>query len=141
MKKAILHRFETSDEGTFGDIIFGSHAFFTGEQPWMDNTANRSCIPEGEYICEWTFSPKYQRKMYLVKSVDKRSGIRIHPANLMGNRKAGFKSHLNGCIALGKRLGHDGKQKALVISRPAVTALENFMAGEDFELEIINGFS
>jgi len=76
--------------------------------------------------------------MYLVSEVPGRSGIRIHPANLMGDRSKGYKSHLYGCIALGKKLGAIKDQKAVLISRPAVRLLEDTMKRQAFKLEIWN---
>lgn len=140
MNYAYLHRVETGDQGTFGRIIFGDYELFTGEQPWLNNLPNQSCIPAGLYKVTWTYSPAFKRMMYLVNNVKGRSGIRIHPANLMGDRARGFKSHLYGCIALGEKRGYLGGQKAVLVSRPAVTKLENWAGGESFELEIINGF-
>lgn len=77
--------------------------------------------------------------MYLVGPVDRRTGIRIHAANLMGDAKKGYKCQLNGCIALGEKLGWIGKQKAVLVSRPAIRRLEKLTEGKPFQLEIING--
>lgn len=141
MKYAYLHRLETGDHGTFGRILFDGTELFTGEQPWLDNKPNRSCIPAGLYKVLWTHSPAFGRMMHLVNNVPGRSGIRIHPANLMGDRDKGFRSHLYGCIALGEKAGSIEGQKAILVSRPAVRTLEKWAAGETFELEIVNGFS
>lgn len=141
MRQAYLHRLETGDHGTFGQISFGDLIRYTGEQPWLDNKANRSCIPAGIYTVLWTHSPAFGRMMHLVSKVEGRSGIRIHPANLMGDRDKGFKSHLYGCIALGERIGQIEGQKALLVSRPAVRSLEKWANGQTFELEIVDGFS
>jgi hypothetical protein len=66
--------------------------------------------------------------MYLVEEVKDRSGIRIHPANLT--------SQLNGCIALGEKLGTLNGKKAVLLSQPAVRKLETFMKGKSFILEL-----
>lgn len=138
MKKARLTRFETSIQGTFGKIEFGSHVVFTGELPDYDNIPNFSCIPAGTYRVDWTYSPAFKRMMYLVTKVNGRSGIRIHSANLMGDRREGYKCHLYGCIALGERLGVLSGQKALLVSRPAISLLERWGGGESFILEIVD---
>lgn len=139
MRRAVLERRSTSDEGTFGRLLFGSDAVFSGEQPDRGNAPNVSCIPSGTYRCAWTYSPAFKRMMYLVTNVPGRSGIRIHPANLMGDRAKGFKSHLYGCIALGERVGTIHGQKALLVSRTAVADLEAWGNGQQFELEIVDG--
>lgn len=138
MKSAVLTRTEEGNQGTFGTIHFGDTALFTGELPDRNNAPGVSCIPEGLYECLWTYSPAFKRKMYLVNNVEGRSGIRIHPANLMGDKSKGYKSHLLGCIALGERMGSIKGQKAVLVSRPAVTMLERYMDGEPFTLEIKN---
>lgn len=138
MQYAYLERQETSDEGTFGVLHFDGEVVFTGELPDRGNAPNLSCIPAKMYEVHWTYSPAFKRMMYLVTGVEGRSGIRIHPANLMGDRTKGMKSHLYGCIALGERLGHIRKQKALLVSRPAVWTLEQWGKGKPFELEIVD---
>ena len=141
LKNIKLTRFETSDHGTFGVIYVDDEKFYSGEKPWRDNKNNISCIPEGIYPCIWTYSPKFKRYMYLLGEVDERNGIRIHPANLMGDKTLDFDSHLHGCIALGYRLGYIEDQKALLISRPAVKKFELLLNYEPFYLEVINDFS
>lgn len=137
MKRVILERLETGDAGTFGRVLFAGLELFTGELPERDNAPNISCIPKGVYSVPFTYSPAFKRKMFLVAGVPGRSGIRIHPANLCGDRARGFKSHLHGCIALGRRMGWIGGQKAVLVSRPAVRLFEDAMNRETFELEIV----
>lgn len=134
-----LTRHESGDQGTFGRIVFGDRALFTGELPERGNTANRSRIPAGTYVAVWCFSPRWGRYLYLLGMVPGRSGIRIHPANLMGDVQKGYRSQLNGCIALGERLGWIDGQKALLLSAPAVRTLHEYTQGRSFELEIIDG--
>lgn len=138
--RATLTRFQTGDHGTFGRLSAGSLAVFSGELPDRGNAPNVSCIPAGAYTCVFTFSPAFRRLMYAVVPVPGRTGIRIHPANLMGDRALGLRSHLYGCIALGERLGWMDGQRAILVSRPAVAALEAEMNGQPFDLEIINGY-
>lgn len=141
MKKVVtLVRHDSSLEGTFGKITVDDLTLFTGELPWINNEQDISCIPEGEYDCQWTYSPRFKRYMYLVFPVDGRLGIRIHSANLMGDRFTGFKCQLNGCIAMGEKLGWLDGQKALLVSKPAIRRFENYLNKENFRLEIINGF-
>lgn len=136
MKKAVLQRMESSDEGTFGVLTFGTLVLFTGELPWRDNDNNFSCIPAGKYKCILTMSPRFKRKLYLVGPVDDRFGIRIHPANFVGDVKKGFVSQMHGCISLGEKLGWIKKQKAVLLSQPAVRRLMTATKSEAFELEV-----
>jgi hypothetical protein len=137
----ILQRLETGDHGTFGRLIAGGRVFFTGELPWRGNAPNVSCIPPGLYRGVWTLSPRFKRWMYEIIPVDKRAGIRVHSANFMGANDRGMKWQLNGCIALGQKLGWMDGQKALLLSKPAIRAFETFMDGQTFQLEVRNGHS
>lgn len=136
LPNARLSRLETSEEGTFGRFTFYDFMCFSGELPWNDNQSNISCIPKGSYVCIWTYSPRFKRKMFEIKGVPARAGIRIHSANFMGDDRRGFKRQLNGCIALGEKLGAMDGQKALFISKPAIRRFETLTNGKPFLLEI-----
>lgn len=140
MDRIILERFETSDQGTFGKIRVGGEIFYTLELPWRDNANNTSCIPCGVYECRFTLSVRFGRRMYLVDNVNKRTGIRIHSANLAGDKSIGYRSQLNGCIALGEKVGTLEGQKCILLSKPAVRRFEELMNGQNFVLEVMNGF-
>jgi hypothetical protein len=75
--------------------------------------------------------------MYEVVGVPRRGGIRIHSANFMGDQALGYKVQLQGCIALGEKLGYIGTQKAILISKPAVSHFELIMGGKPFTLEVL----
>lgn len=140
MDRIILERLETSDQGTFGKIRVGNEVFYTGELPWRDNRSNVSCIPVGLYECSFTLSARFRKRMYLVMNVNGRTGIRIHSANYMGDSTLGYRCHLNGCIALGEKIGTMDGQKAILLSTPAIRRFEKLMNGKNFILEITNGF-
>lgn len=133
-----LERMESTDEGTFGRLIAPTITLFTGELPWRENDKSLSCIPIGIYQCKWTYSPKFKRFMYEVLNVPKRTGVRKHSANFMGDFEKGFKTQLHGCIALGEKIGWIDKQKALLLSAPAVRRFTVAMDYQPFTLEIKN---
>lgn len=54
-----------------------------------------SYIPEGAYRMSVTYSPKFRRKLPLLKDVPHRSGIRIHAGNTA--------SDTHGCILVGEK--------------------------------------
>ena len=84
----------------FGVLITDDGVFSTLELPWRDNERNRSCIPPGEYSCQYmeqSSSGKY-RGCFHVKNVPGRSEILIHNGNLP--------EHTKGCIIIGKRVGY-----------------------------------
>lgn len=136
MTDAVLQRLETSDQGTFGRFFAGPLSLYSGELPWRDNRSNVSCVPPGAYGCIWTYSERFRRYMYLLTGTEHRAGIREHSANLMGDREKGFRAQLNGCIALGERIGWIDGQKALLLSAPAIRRMESYFAGRPFTLEI-----
>jgi hypothetical protein len=133
METVRLKRLETSDQGTFGRLEAKGAFFFCGELPWKDNASNESCIPDGRYKAEWTYSERFKRKMYHVYPVKGRAGIRMHAANLMGKNPP-FKKQLNGCIALGESLGVIDGQKAVLLSKPAMRRFEALMDYKPFHL-------
>lgn len=140
IKTAYLTRLETSSAGTFGKISIGKITLFTGELPWKNNRQEISCIPEGTYKCSFTYSEKFNCKRYEVQGVYGRNGIRIHPANLMGDRSCNLLCELDGCIALGYVVGQVNGQKAILRSKNAVTLFEQFLDGKDFTLVINSVF-
>lgn len=140
--EAFLSRRDLSDQGWFGRLIAGPLSLYTGELPWKENQSNISCVPPepgGEDVTYWakvTFSPRFGRGLYLLAPTHPRTGIRIHPANLMGDAGKGYRCQLNGCIALGERVGWLDGQKAVLLSAPAVRRLESFMGRRPFKLTI-----
>lgn len=128
MKTAILLRGESTNQGTFGLLIASSLKLFTLELPWKNDESNVSCIPKGTYICRYTLSPRLRKFTYEVFGDRKRTGIRIHSAN--------FANQLLGCLALGEKIGKMDGRKALLISRPAITKLEQAMERKTFQLEV-----
>lgn len=141
MTKVILRRLESSDQGTFGVIEWDGMRLFSGELPWRDNASNFSCIPAGTYECVQTYSNRFRRNLYLVEKVPGRTGVRIHPANFMGDISKLMLCQLNGCIALGEKIGVMESQKAVLVSRPAVEKFEKALNFQFFQLEIIDEFS
>ena len=79
-------------EGTQGILEWnGTLICYTIELPWLGNQRRISCIPEGEYILQLRFSPKFKWH-FLLMDVLGRDLILIHPAN-------DAKWELLGCIA------------------------------------------
>lgn len=134
---AVLDRLDSSNQGTFGRMWTSGLELYSGELPDRNNAPNVSCLPQpGLHRVIWTFSPRFRRCMYLLLGTAPRAGIRAHPANLMGDIAKGWRAQLNGCIALGERLGWLGRQKALLLSAPAVRRFETHMGHRPFLLEI-----
>jgi len=75
--------------------------------------------------------------MYLIiEAIPHRGGFRVHSGNYAGDKLIGFKTHSLGCPLLGKKRGYLHGQKAVLISRPAVSDFERIMAGRSSKLII-----
>lgn len=140
MKKALLLRSTSTNQGTQGLFISENFRCFTMELPWRDNARQKSCIPEGLYQCSWIKSPKFGL-CYTVEQVTGRSDILFHSGNLAGDVDVGFKSNSYGCILPAKRLGRINGQMAGLISRPTVLKFNEFFCRKPFLLEIKNAGS
>lgn len=145
MRKAVLTRLETSDEGTFGELI--SDSGFTCrslELPWRGNAKGRSCIPAGVYVFRWrTDSPAHGECYQADPDAEApgRDNIQIHAANWAGDQDKGFKAELLGCIAPGKAVSvmehAPGKpQRGVTESRATLEKLVKDLNREPFELAI-----
>jgi hypothetical protein len=137
-----LLRGPSTDQGTPGALLRpdGSRIAYSLELPWRGNRRCRSSVPPGlppagEYLCRMRRSPKFG-PVYEVLGVPGRSNILIHAANVAGDVEKGFATDLLGCIALGTYLGTKEGQLAVLVSRPAVSAFQREMGGDDFLLEI-----
>lgn len=138
MKNVYLLRTRTSDQGTEGMLITDGFMCKTLELPWRENQRSISCIPSGEYKVVIRQSPKYG-SVYWVTKVPNRSWILIHAGNWAGDTKKGFKTHVNGCILLGKSHGFLAEQRAVLSSRITVRKFRNVMADKSFTLNVIGG--
>jgi hypothetical protein len=138
MKEVYLFRTVTSDQGTEG--IFATDGFFckTLELPWRNNQRSISCIPSGEYIVKIRQSPKYG-SVYWVTNVPNRTWILIHAGNVAGDVEKGFRTHVNGCILLGKKHGFLWNQRAVLTSRPTVRKFRSVMMDKTFKLIVVGG--
>lgn len=138
MKTVYLLRTSTSDQGTEGVFITSNFVCKTLELPWRENKRSISCIPSGKYNVVIRQSPKYG-SVYWVQDVPSRSWILIHSGNWAGDVKKGFKSHVNGCILLGKKHGWLAEQRAILNSRVAVRGFRNILVDKSFVLNILGG--
>lgn len=138
---AKLKRAESTDEGTFSGLTFGSERTYSLELPWRNNRRSISCIPEGVYVVKWAWSPRFQQWFYRVMNVPDRGGILFHPSNLAGDASLGWQAQLEGCISPCERLGRManrfGKMQAAgLVSAPAVRRLVRWAGWRDFILEV-----
>lgn len=137
MRKATLTRFEFSNAGTFGRVFTDGYTCLSGELPVRENRTSESCIPAGVYLCTWRKSVKQHGMCYHLENVPGRSDILIHSANWMGDLRMGYRSQLEGCIALGLALGYLNGQRAILQSKSAIAEFADQMKKESFELTIV----
>lgn len=135
MRIVTLQRVTTGDDGTFGEIVAGGLRLATGELPWRDNARGRSCIPAGRYTARWHKSPRFGF-VYRLDGTEPRSEILIHSGNFAGDVEKGRKSDVEGCILLGISAGKIGDQRAVLVSRAAVSRFTAEMTQQDFVLDI-----
>lgn len=143
MKTATLQRGSSIDQGTFGTLTSGIKQWFSGELPWLNDLQDKSCIPAGTYVCKWLYSNHWKKNVYHVTNVPGRGNVEIHTGNFCGNVDLGWQSNVEGCIILGTSKGQlenkSGTIQAVVLnSCPAIADFEEYFAGEDFELTILN---
>jgi hypothetical protein len=84
-------------------------------------------------------SNKYGR-IYWVRKVPDRTYILIHSGNYAGDKTKGLKSHVMGCVLLGKKSGRLGGQVAVLNSRIAVRNFMEELEYQPFKLRIQEAF-
>lgn len=132
-----LLREPSTDQGTFGKIVLPDRFYYSLELPDRNNQPERSCILTGRYLCT-PFRSKTFGLIYAVNNVPGRDLVRIHNANYGGDIEKGYRSHLLGCIAIGKSRGWLDGQKAVLISKTALREFMECMQYKPFYLEIKN---
>jgi len=137
MPTLFLYRLKESDEGTEGILIYPEQGFecFTLELPNRDNQRNISRIPAGVYPTELIVLGHFGR-VYWVKNVPNRSSILIHSGNWAGDIAKGYKSHVQGCILVGQKMGWLLNQRAILNSAPARSELLRVLEEKSFTLDI-----
>ncbi len=118
MKKIKLLRVERGNEATLGVIVVAGKAVcWTLEEPWRNNKADISCVPEGKYPLKLEFSPSKGRQLWTIKDVPGRSYVRIHTGNTVDDTE--------GCPLTGTRPGYLNGKRAVLGSREG---FKDFMA-------------
>jgi len=127
-----LIRDDINSECVRGSFIVAGEIFSVLEPPWKNNASNISCIPSGEYVCNFmrrSSSGKY-RNVYHIREVGGRFGILIHNGNIV--------THTRGCLIIGKRKGWLARRRAVLNSKTALGELVDITGEMPFKL-IITG--
>jgi len=127
MKELRLQRHSSRWDGVIGSLIGDGFRCETLEQKWRENKTNISCIPEGEYICEMTDSPRFGR-VYQVKNVKDRTHVLIHAGNRVRDTQ--------GCILVGNRVTVVDGDTFINASRVTLSSLHDWAGGNPFKLKI-----
>jgi len=128
-----------SDQGTEGILSINDFKCFTLELPWRDNQRGISCIPSGEYKVKIAVTPKHGR-IYKLQNVPGRTYVLIHSGNYAGDINKGYKTHVQGCILLGEKIGAMQGQLAILNSRLAIRRFMNYLNNQNFNLIIHESF-
>ena len=115
---------------TTGEMLIESEHFaYTLERPWLDNSPNISCIPEGQYFVKLLYSPHFGRPLPHILGVPGRIGILIHALN--------YVTQTEGCIGIGDQQ-HDGN---ILDSQHALGRFLEWFAsmGNEAEVTVKNG--
>jgi hypothetical protein len=139
MDDVYLFRLRRSDQGTEGQLFTLGFNCYSLELPWRDNQRNISCIPPGDYDVVIRQSPRFGT-IYWVLKVPGRTYILIHSGNWAGDVEKGFKTHVNGCILLGKKMGYLIGQRAVLNSRITIREFMNHMENKPFKFHIMEAF-
>jgi hypothetical protein len=127
MSFIILERFIFKENFTIGRIFINDIFFcYTLELPWVDNQKRKSCIPEGEYICQAYSSEKHPNVVEL-QNVPDRSKILIHAGN--------YPKDTLGCILVGN--AYD-EEKGVVWSSKATLHSLFTQVGYNFKINVIS---
>ena len=124
MNKASLFRLEKGSQGIMGAFVLnGEFLGDTLEHPLL-------CIPTGEYICKFMYSPTFDRNLYELIDVPERTEVKFHVGNTMDDTK--------GCILLGKYIGYCNNKRAVLASGDTIDTFHALMNCEDLQLSIYN---
>lgn len=134
-----IERFCYAPQGTFGHLSYKEFSCYTVERPWKNNEPFVSCIPDGEYTCEWYDSPRFGRTLAIIGGTvslfpspqHDRSAILFHVGNWPHN--------FEGCIGLGRNFTCINGKLGVSSSASTVEAFLNLFSNvDDIPLKIIN---
>lgn len=143
MKKVIIRRGKSTDQGTIGLLdVFGEdgtllYSCISGELPWRDDKNDISCTNAQRYRLLWLWSNHHKCNLYHLVGDERRSQEEIHAGNWCGDVSKGYKSDVQGCVLVGKASGKLDGQWAVLESVHALQMLHDVLGGQEAELEII----
>lgn len=132
--KLTLYRKTLTSKSTIGELyVNGAFFCFTLEdtvRPEGVKVYAETAIPAGAYSIALTYSNRFKVIMPLVVNVPMFEGVRIHPGNSAINTA--------GCILVGKTKGNDWIGESRAAYQDLFRLLQQAIAKEKIELEIVN---
>ncbi|WP_243544759.1 DUF5675 family protein [Pseudodesulfovibrio tunisiensis] len=121
-KRADIIRMEQGEDGTFGVLLLDGQTFCVTLEPPRQRKGGGQCIPEGEYACCRTASPRFGNT-FEITDVPGREHILLHPGNTIIDSM--------GCVLLGSKFGSLGFERGVLESRAAFGEFLNRAQGMD----------
>lgn len=136
-RKLTLTRYFYGDKFTLGYVVWTRQdgtddIVYTIENPWLENEAGLSCIPDGSYVAYhgWYNRGGYPCIELLTDHlVPKRRDIKIHRGNVIDNQ-------VRGCILVGDKIRTKDGEMSIFQSLQAWKRLFGDWKEKKFELEI-----
>lgn len=141
MISASIFRVISDDQGTIGIFSIPDLGWscYINELPDRKNKSNISRIPAGEYEVKIRISPRYGPIFHL-QNVKDRSYILMHAGNYAGDVAKGWKTHSQGCLLLGRKVGllwvGKKQQRSVLNSRTTLQEFMNLMDDKSFKLKV-----
>ena len=136
-----------SDAGALGPFPVYGKTFYLAGLPSTVAVPGESQIPQGQYLCEWAFSPKFNQNVYHIRGVADNPNDEIHMGNFAGdtskiNTITGkpYLSSVIGCLVIGLSMGIIEGQDAVTNSDEAFAQFNTLMNGESFMLNIVDDY-
>jgi hypothetical protein len=129
MKAEIVRTYQPKQ--TIGELLIDGTEFCkTLELKWLDNTRNKSCIPEGTYkVVKRLAHEKRKYNHFHVLNVPDRSYILIHTGN--------YSRQILGCILVGDKHVDMDKDGLVDVANSTVTLKKLYeLMPDEFELTI-----
>ena len=113
-----LEREPTINNRTFGRLYINErfHCFTLEDAVRPIKIKHETAIPYGRYLVEVTHSPRFKRRLPLLRKVPNFTGIRIHPGNTIADT--------SGCILPGLGRTATGVSQSRLAFTPLLAALE-----------------
>ena len=114
-----LERETTINNRTFGQLYLDGrfHCHTLEDAVREKKIKHHTAIPAGRYLVEVSYSPRFKRRLPILRKVPQFTGIRIHPGNSIADT--------SGCILPGLGRSATRVLRSRLAFNPLLAALEN----------------